>query len=578
MKIHQDAYNGDLESVRQALKQLTDLETQDLEGGEATYGLTPIQCALSSPIASLDIVVLLFNQGAQLLFSPNNRHTALFLAIQSGRIEKIQWVLEQGADITQADEEGHDALITAMFSAAAINETDLTQLMQFLIDQGAPLNGETCCGESVLSEAARCGWFAIVQCLLRAGSDATMLGWTPLMHAVVLGTLSDMEALLETADLKAVDAWERTPWLLSLQVGHLDKAKRLLAAGSDPEVTGWYGTVPLMYAIASRNRALVAWLIEIGQDVNGTDDTGEPPLLSAVELDDVDIAQLLLAAGATLTYVSQGIRKSERHMIKKASSGAMVKLLVRAGASLQDVNQEVRCQLTQVDSSGFYSVSPQIYQIQKHPAFGATNPEEMSFPFWRDMVKLRYSAYGARHHYRDTETEEAGPVWSFNRDGQSITLLPDGRVIEIAGEHEDYYDPDFYIYNDVVVSDGDGEFTIYGYPRNVFPPTDFHTATLVDDQIYIIGNLGYPWDRVIDETPVYCLNCQTFVITKLVTSGQPPGWISNHQAMLTNNQIYVMGGNLWGQQGDHFEYVENDTEFVLDLKDLSWQALARDAM
>lgn len=572
MKIHQDAYNGDLDSVQQALKDLPDLEVQDQEGGEATYGLTPIQCALSSPIASLEIVVLLLKQGAQLLFSPNNRTTALFLAIQSGRIEKIQWVLAQGADITQADEEGHDALITAMFSVVAVNETDLMQLMQFLIDQGAPLNGETCGGESVLSESSRCGWFAIVQCLLRAGSDATMLGWTPLMHAVVLGTVSEMEALLETADLRAVDAWERTPWLLSLHVGHLDKAKRLLAAGSDPEVTGLYGTVPLMYAIASRNRALVAWLIEIGQNVNGIDDTGETPLLSAVELDDVDIAQHLLAAGAKLTYVSDGIRKSERHIIKKASSGAMAKLLVTAGANLQDVNQEVRCQLTQVYSSGGYSVSPQIYQTQKHPTFGATNPEEVSCPFWRDMVKLRYSAYGARHHYRDTE--EADPVWSFNRYGQSITLLPDGRVIEIAGEHEDYYDPDFYIYNDVVVSDGDGGFTIYGYPRDVFPPTDFHTATLVDDQIYIIGNLGYPWDRVIDETPVYCLNGHTFVITKLVTSGQQPGWISNHQAMLTNNQIHVTGGNRWVLQGDHLEYGENDTEFVLDLNDLSWEAIA----
>lgn len=572
MKIHQDAYNGDLDSVQQALKELPDLEVQDQEGGEATYGLTPIQCALSSPIASLEIVLLLFKQGAPLRFSPNNRQTALFLAIQSGQIDKIQWVLAQGADITQADETGHDALIMAMFNSVCITEMDLAPLMQFLIDQGAPLNGKTAFGESVLSEVSRCGWFAIVQCLLRAGSDATALGWTPLMRAVVLGTVSEMEALLETADLRAVDAWERTPWLLSLHAGHLDKAKRLLAAGSDPEVTGLYGTVPLMYAIASRNRALVAWLIEIGQDVNGIDDTGETPLLSAVELDDVDITQHLLAAGAKLTYVSDGIRKSERHIIKKASSGAMAKLLVTAGANLQDVNQEVRCQLTQVYSSGGYSVSPQIYQTQKHPTFEATNPEEMSFPFWRDMVKLRYSAYGARHHYRDTE--EAGPVWSFNRYGQSITLLPDGRVIEIAGEHEDYYDPDFYIYNDVVVSDGDGGFTIYGYPRDVFPPTDFHTATLVDDQIYIIGNLGYPWDRVIDETPVYCLNCHTFVITKFVTSGQQPGWISNHQAMFTNNQIYVTGGKRWVKQGDHLEYVENDTEFVLDLNDLSWEAIA----
>ena len=35
--------------------------------------------------------------------------------------------------------------------------------------------------------------------------------------------------------------------------------------------------------------------------------------------------------------------------------------------------------------------------------------------------------------------------------GRSTVWLPDGRVVLIAGEHEDSYDPDFCIYNDVVV-------------------------------------------------------------------------------------------------------------------------------
>jgi hypothetical protein len=37
----------------------------------------------------------------------------------------------------------------------------------------------------------------------------------------------------------------------------------------------------------------------------------------------------------------------------------------------------------------------------------------------------------------------------------SLTLLPDGRAIQIGGEHEDYYDPDFCIYNDVFVHEPD---------------------------------------------------------------------------------------------------------------------------
>jgi len=31
---------------------------------------------------------------------------------------------------------------------------------------------------------------------------------------------------------------------------------------------------------------------------------------------------------------------------------------------------------------------------------------------------------------------------------------------------------------------------IYGYPKGVFPPTDFHTVTLVGHKIIVIGCLG----------------------------------------------------------------------------------------
>ena len=97
---------------------------------------------------------------------------------------------------------------------------------------------------------------------------------------------------------------------------------------------------------------------------------------------------------------------------------------------------------------------------------------------------------------------DAGPGRCFDRFGQSSNQLPDGRVVCIAGEHEDSYDPDFYIYNDVVIQQPDGRIDIFGYPREVFPPTDFHTATLVGNRIVLIGSLGYPDERRPGETPV----------------------------------------------------------------------------
>jgi hypothetical protein len=125
----------------------------------------------------------------------------------------------------------------------------------------------------------------------------------------------------------------------------------------------------------------------------------------------------------------------------------------------------------------------------------------------------------------------------------SLTPLPDGRFIQIAGEHEDHYDPDFCIYNDVFIHDGKGGFEILGYPKEVFPCTDFHTATLVGEWIYIIGNLGYPDERRPGQTPVYRFHVASGVIEAVATSGEAPGWIYEHEAVLEESgQIRISGG------------------------------------
>ena len=140
------------------------------------------------------------------------------------------------------------------------------------------------------------------------------------------------------------------------------------------------------------------------------------------------------------------------------------------------------------------AVNRELFVKWRTPSFGSANPERMNNPVGM-LVRSKLSAYQATQRLRGPSALKAGPGWCFDRFGQSSTKLPDGRVVLIAGEHEDAYDPDFYIYNDVVVQHPDGSLDIYGYPRDEFPPTDFHSATLVSNQLVLIGNLGYPEDR-----------------------------------------------------------------------------------
>jgi hypothetical protein len=196
-------------------------------------------------------------------------------------------------------------------------------------------------------------------------------------------------------------------------------------------------------------------------------------------------------------------------------------------------------------------------------------------PLWHWLVRTRWDAYNANKIYAGPSPFDAGPMWCFDRFGKSETVLPDGRVIHIGGEHEDSYDPDFFIYNDVTVIDPNGEIAIYGYPVEDFPPTDFHTATRVGKSIFIIGRLGYPEQRLTDATPVYQLALESMHVGKVATRGDSPGWIHRQNAVLADDgfSIIVSGGMLW--RGADRSMSENIDSWALNSRTGEWKRLTQ---
>src|SRR5256885_12843446 len=116
-------------------------------------------------------------------------------------------------------------------------------------------------------------------------------------------------------------------------------------------------------------------------------------------------------------------------------------------------------------------VTPELFREWRSPRFGQSNPERMNNPIWEWLIRSGFDAYSATERFNGPSALGAGPGWCFNRFGQSSTQLSDGRTVLIAGEHEDHYDPDFYIYNDVVILHPDRRMDIFGYPRKAFRPT-----------------------------------------------------------------------------------------------------------
>ena len=221
------------------------------------------------------------------------------------------------------------------------------------------------------------------------------------------------------------------------------------------------------------------------------------------------------------------------------------------------------------------SVTPELFVAWRSPRFGRANPERMNNPVWEWLIRTRLSAYSANEEF-SSSLYGSGPCWCFRRFGQSKTTLPDGRVVLIGGEHEDHYDPDFCIYNDVVVRGPDEGIQIYGYPEHIFPPTDFHSAALVGDRIIIIGSLGYPKHRE-PRTPVYSLDLQSFKIRALSCTGEAPGWIHKHAAVhvAEENAIVMTGGIVTRDDPDRPILVENIDDWKLDLGACRWERLTR---
>lgn len=442
--------------------------------------------------------------------------------------------------------------------------------------------------------------YSIIRFLLSSGADPGKFGWTDIFLAVAYGTLDDLEeALTGRSDLEAVDGRERTAFLFSIQVGDIGKTRLLIEAGANTLASGHCGKTAIGYAIEQDNVSMLEWLLEQGFDPEEENGFGETAIFSASAWGAVGCLKRLIARGADIGKP----RYSALTPIQVAHDRQVIEILLDAGADPRSLEPEQLAALLGYKVDEPPESSLEDYLAFRSRVFGRSNPERVHNPFWTAMVHGGCSASLAEAKYtaklralhkakpsappKKTRTEwkdprgkpqaeparEQGyPIWCYRRFGKSINRLPDGRFIEIAGEHEDFYDLNFCIYNDVIVHDGQGRCEIYAYPREVFPPTDSHSATLVGDFIYIIGNIGYGPDRRPGYTPVYRLNIHSYRIEAVETKGDMPGWINRHEARLVaEDRIRIFGGRCAVRESGNLGFVDNQGVFELDLKTLIWR-------
>jgi len=571
-ELHRLVAQGDADGVARLLfARRADVDAYDASGR------TALMRAAQDPGVDIRILELLIQHGARLELKARGDldagRTAVGFAIAGGDPRKVAALVAAGAQIHFQDDHGHDALLNAVHHRDITRDPRLMSLLELLITYGVKFNTETSHHETGLRTLSRLGRFDGIKLLVDAGADAAPLRWNAMHRAVAIGELEELRRLLEEGhSTEDLDWWQRTPWLIAVLAGDREKAQLLQDYGANVHARGRCGATPLLLAVLGNDARMLEWLIESGQDVNQTDEFGATALIEASEYDDVELARILLNAGANVDH-----RDHIPHTaLANARSRPMAQLLLEAGADIRELRQDGRRALLGLpsdnDVSPLESLAVPDFTRARERRFGARNPESMNEPFWHAMIRAGVSAYAAIDFFDERSTTERQPVWCAERYGQSITFLNDGRIVQIGGEHEDSYDPDFCIYNDVFVHHADGRIDIYGYAADTFPPTDFHTATLIGRHIFVIGSLGYAGTRVYGYTPVYRLDIDTFAMDRIDCSGTAPGWIHGHAARtLSPTEIEITSGQIITSVDGKEEANINDKVFVIDVERRVWR-------
>ena len=506
--------------------------------------------------------------------------------------------------------EGYPPLVMAAVEA---DNSELTETLRKMLDEGEDPNSASPYGETAVGMVFQRGNMQALRLLYEHGASLEEFNWTPLHRAVAIGCIDEVKTLAKGPDLEAPDAGFRSAYLLACRLGLLGKAKLLRPLTPEQAricLGNGDGETALHVAARVGDTDTVNWLIAQGEDVNARDRFGGTPLLVAVENNHVRVVKTLLAADADPLLgknISKSLSEQETRetgilgkavsLIQKsndnflnlcpsedtittpanaANDPEIIRLLVEADAPLEQFDEAAFPVATGANLIPLQTITPEMFKKMSAPQEGISNPQIYDNPFYTEQIRSGNSGYAAKRDILGEEealstesiSANRAPVWSFDRFGRTSTRLPDGRWVLIAGEHEDHYDPDFHIYNDVTILDGKGGVTHFIYPIDVFPPTDFHSATLLDTSILLIGNLGYQQNRPEGVTQVLRLMLDDFSIRRVETTGQNPGWINRHRAHLDGDSIIVSGGKV--EPG----YRDLEGRYILDIRTMVWSRAA----
>jgi uncharacterized protein len=320
----QCARTGNAEGVKSLLACGVDVNAKEMQRGQ-----TALMWAVSRKHP--EVAQQLIEQGADIHARSQGGFTPLLFAARSGDVDSARRLVAAGANVNDAAADGMTPLLIA--SASGQEETAI-----FLVEKGADPNAADYNGITALHFALQRG----ISLLRSVGAAITVASYgyfyRPNMRELVKALLAHHAnpnaRIVKDPEWAGYLIWSSdhtllgnaTPFLLAAATGDVGTMRALVAAGADPQLTARTNATALMVASAggsvrasraNRGQAkhteegdrnsleAVKYGVELGIDVNATDDFGETALHFAAYRGVDSIVQFLVDKGAKMDVKDQ---------------------------------------------------------------------------------------------------------------------------------------------------------------------------------------------------------------------------------------------------------------------------------